>query len=258
MAELFTQERRNEIARQLTAEGKVSAQALARNYGVSAETIRKDLLWLESQGIARKSYGGAVAVIPEVEKSFFEKASCRPQEKRRIAKAAADEIPDGSIVILDSGSTVLEVARKLSLRRNIIFFTNSLQTAQLLIEKKCNVTMLGGSIRLSSQAATGMWTLDQLSQLRADWAILGASGFEGKEGPCVESMEEAQIKKAMIEASKRSMLVADSSKSRCSAAMQFASWFEIGLLVTDNGLDPVLKAHLQSRLTLKISEDGNS
>lgn len=258
MTELFTQERRNEIARQLMAEGKVSAQALARQYCVSTETIRKDLLWLEAQGIARKSYGGATAAVPQVERSFFEKASCRPQEKRRIAKAAADEIPDGSIVILDSGSSVLEVARKLALRRDITFFTNSLQTAQLLIEKKCNITMLGGSIRLSSQAATGMWTIDQLSQLRADWAILGASGFEGSDGPCVESMEEAQVKKAMIRAAKKRMLVADSSKSRCSATMRFACWNEIDMLVTDEDLDPDLNRSLENIPTLKIITGGRA
>lgn len=254
MAKLFTQERRNEIARLLMEDGRVSAQSLAERYRVSAETIRKDLLWLEAQGIAQKSYGGAVASVPEIEKGFFEKASCRPAEKRRIAKAAADEIPSGSTVILDSGSTVLEIARKLALRRDIVFFTNSLQTAQLLIEKKCNVSLLGGNIRLSSYASTGMWTIEQLSQLHADWAILGASSFSGTGGPCVESMEEAQTKKAMIRAAEKRMLAADSSKSRCQAAMQFANWSEISLLITDGGLDAKLKRQLAEQLTLKIVE----
>lgn len=253
MAVQLIRERRNEIARLLMAEGKVSAQALAERYRVSTETIRKDLLWLEAQGIAQKSYGGAIAAGSLAEKNFFEKASCQPQEKRRIAKAAAEEIPDGSVVILDSGSTVLEVARKLALRRDIIFFTNSLQTAQLLIEKKCSVNMLGGTIRMSSQAATGMWAMDQLGQLQADWAVLGASGFgEGSAGPCVESMEEAQIKKAMIRAAKQSMVVADASKSRCSASIRFANWSDISMLVTDEDMDSVLRSELENMINLRI------
>ncbi|NLF27917.1 MAG: DeoR/GlpR transcriptional regulator, partial [Clostridiales bacterium] len=179
MAQKMTRERRDEIARTLIRDGKVSAAELARRYAVSNETIRKDLLWLEGRGVAEKSYGGAIATSQAMEKSFFEKATRNPKEKLRIAKAVAQMVPAGAAVLLDSGSTVAEVARQLSSRTDISFFTNSLEAAQLLAEKKRPVCMLGGAIRLSSRAATGAWATEMLSQLNADVAILGTSGFEG-------------------------------------------------------------------------------
>jgi len=245
MAQKMTRERRDEIARTLIRDGKVSAAELARRYAVSNETIRKDLLWLEGRGVAEKSYGGAIATSQAMEKSFFEKATRNPKEKLRIAKAVAQMVPAGAAVLLDSGSTVAEVARQLSSRTDISFFTNSLEAAQLLAEKKRPVCMLGGAIRLSSRAATGAWATEMLSQLNADVAILGTSGFEGSAGPCVESMEECEVKRAMLRAARTSIVAADSTKSRCRAPMRFAAWSEVSLLVTDAGIDPELLGELR-------------
>lgn len=252
MAGKLIQERRNEIAQRLVQDGKVSALALAGIYGVSTETIRKDLLWLEAQGVAQKGYGGAIVASPIFEKTFFEKSTHALAEKRRIAKAAVGKIPTGAVVILDSGSTTLEVARKLAANKGITFFTNSLQAAQLLSEKKCNIHMLGGSIRQSSQAATGLWTVAQLEQIRADYAILGTSGFMGSDGPCVENPEEAQVKRAMIRAARHSMVVADSSKIQCSATFRFAAWKDILALISDNGLDAASEKTLAQWVDIEI------
>lgn len=248
MAVKLTQERRNEIARRLIQDGRVSALELSEGYGVSAETIRKDLMWLESRGIAQKSYGGAIAAAQALEKPFFEKATSRPEEKRRIGKAAAERIGPVGVVLVDSGSTVMEAARELAARGDLSFFTNSLRTAQMLADRKCDVAMLGGVIRLPSQAASGMWAVEQLEQLHADWAIVGTSGFLESDGPCVESLEEAQVKRAMIRAAKRTIIVADSAKSRCPAAVRFARWTDISLLVTDSGMEPETLGRLRKRL----------
>ena len=238
MAVKLTQERRNEIARRLIRDGRVSALELSEAYAVSAETIRKDLMWLESRGIAQKSYGGAIAAAQALEKPFFEKATSHPEEKRRIGRAAAERIGPVGVVVLDSGSTVMEAARELAARGDLSFYTNSLRTAQMLADRKCNVCMLGGAIRLSSQASSGLWAVEQLEQLRADWAIVGASGFLGSDGPCVESPEEAQVKRAMIRAARKVIIAADSTKSRCPAAVRFARWADVSLLVTDGGMEP--------------------
>ena len=245
MEQKLTRERCNEIAEALVRDGKVSAAELSEKYSVSTETIRKDLLWLEKRGVAEKSYGGATATPQALEKSFFEKATNNPREKARLAKAVAAMIPAGATVILDSGTTVLEVAKWLAARTDITFFTNSLQTAQLLVQKKRTVYMLGGLIRLSSHAATGVWATEMIAQLNADIAILGTSGFEGSSGPCVESMEECEVKRAMIRAAKTSLLVADSTKSRCRSTVRFAGWADISRLVTDRGIDPERLAELR-------------
>jgi len=119
MAQKMTRERRDEIARALIRDGKVSAAELSRRYAVSAETIRKDLLWLEGRGVAEKSYGGAIATTQAMERSFFEKATRNPKEKAKIAKAVAEMVPAGATVLLDSGSTVAEVARQLAARTDV-------------------------------------------------------------------------------------------------------------------------------------------
>ena len=252
MAIKMTQERRNEIAQRLIREGRVSALELSQGYGVSAETIRKDLMWLEQRGIAQKSYGGAIAAAQALEKPFFEKATSRPEEKRRIGRAAADRIGPVGVVVLDSGSTVMEAARELAGRGDYSFFTNSLAIAQMLADRKCSVCMLGGVIRLSSQAASGLWAVEQLEQLCADWAIMGASGFLDSDGPCVESPEEAQIKRAMIRAARKTLIVADSTKSRCPAAIRFARWADVSLLVTDEGLEPEALNRLREMVEVQV------
>ena len=236
MARILTQERRSEIATRLVREGRVSAAELARRYAVSTETIRRDLLWLEARGLAEKGYGGAIATAQAMEATFFEKATDSPEEKKRIARAVSQLIPPGATVLLDSGSTVLEVARLLAVRTALTLFTNSLEAARLLAEKKRAVCMRGGQSRLSSHAATGVWAVDMLSQLNAQVAVLGASGFS-PDGPCVESMEECQVKRAMLRAADTVILAADSKKSRRRAAMRFAHWRDIALLVTDSGID---------------------
>jgi DeoR/GlpR family transcriptional regulator of sugar metabolism len=252
MAVKLTQERRNEIARRLVRDGRVSVLELSKGYAVSAETIRKDLMWLESRGIAQKSYGGAIAAAQALEKPFFEKATSQPEEKRRIGKAAAERIDPAGVVLIDSGSTVMEAARELAARGAFSFFTNSLRTALMLADRKCSVSMLGGAVRLSSQAASGMWAVEQLEQLHADWAIVGTSGFLDSDGPCVESPEEAQVKRAMIRSAHKTVIVADSTKSRCPAAIRFARWADISLLVTDGGMDPETLKRLRDMVEVLV------
>lgn len=247
MKQMLTRERRNEIAEKLNAVGQVSAADLAREYGVSSETIRKDLLWLEERGLAEKSYGGAVAASRTLERPFLEKASYNPEQKKRIAHAIAGMIPSGAAVILDSGSTLSAVAQALASRSDLILFTNSLQAAQILAARKRQVCMIGGMVRLSSQAATGYEAEEALSRIHADVAILGASGFADCDGPCVESMEECGVKRAMIRSARTVIVAADSTKARCRARYQFAKWREVSRLVTDSGLQDAALHSLQAQ-----------
>ena len=124
--------RRDEIAKSLMQDGQISTQALAREYGVSVETIRKDLLYLQKSGIAKKGYGGAVVCTEWNEQSFGQKSIEHQAEKARIAGRALDFVCDGDIVILDSGSTVAALARLLLNKKRLTVFTNSLYAAQTL------------------------------------------------------------------------------------------------------------------------------
>ena len=228
--------RRDEIAKSLMQDGQISTQALAREYGVSVETIRKDLLYLQKSGIAKKGYGGAVVCTEWNEQSFGQKSIEHQAEKARIAGRALDFVCDGDIVIQDSGSTVAALARLLLNKKRLTVFTNSLYAAQTLSPADSRVYLLGGAVQPTSNASTGHWALQALGEIRANTAFLGTSGFYGRSGPCVENFGESEVKKAMIAAANKTVLLADSSKERQDAMIRFAGWEDIDLWITDGGI----------------------
>lgn len=248
MMKRLTRERRNEIAQKLITDGKISVNLLSKEYGVSIETIRKDLIWLETKGIAKKSYGGAIVSTELMEQNFLEKAIKNQQEKEQIAKKAAELVNDGDVVILDSGSTVFVIAKQLVLiKKNLTVFTNSLKAAQCLAEANIKTYMLGGEVRNTSYASTGSWAVRSLSEIRADIAFLGTSGFQRRGGPCIENFNESEVKNSIIRAANQVIVVADSSKSECDAMIQFAPWEEIDTLITDKKIDKQVLAALENK-----------
>lgn len=236
MAGTSTKERRNHIAQQLLLNKRISAKELSEGFGVSTETIRKDLIHLEKNGLAKKKYGGAIVANELLELGFMEKASSHPLEKAIIAQRAAEFADEGAVVFLDAGSTTLEVAKQLALKKNLFVFTNSLHAAQVLTDMRARVCILGGEIKNTSRAAVGGWALKQIGEVRADVAFLGTSGFDGADGPYVESLPESEIKKAMMAASRQSVLVADSSKTGVGAMIKYAEWSDFRAVVTDRNL----------------------
>ncbi len=236
MATLLIEERRHRIAQQLLLDKRISAKELAQEFNVSTETIRKDLLHLEKEGIAKKGYGGAVVANELLELGFMEKAASHPAEKAAIGRRAAELVADGSVVFLDSGSTTLEVAKQLTLRKDITVFTNSLKAAQVLTDAGVRTCILGGEIKPTSKAVIGGWAERQLAEIQADIAFLGTSGFRHRDGPCIENLSESDIKKAMIARSYRTVVVADGSKASEDAMVCFAPWRDIDVLVTDAGM----------------------
>lgn len=232
-----TQERRQEIAEQLVAEGKITVSELASRYGVSTETIRKDMIWLEEHGLAKRGYGGAVAATALTERPFLEKSIRNKQGKAQVAKKAAELIQDGDVLLLDSGSTVLSLAKQLVLKRNITVFTNSLKAAQHLVDYGIKVYLLGGEVRSTSNALTGGWAIRALGEIQADIAILGTSGVKERRGPCVESMEESEVKRAMMAAARKTMVLADASKGDCDSLVQFANWDNVDWFITEETIN---------------------
>ena len=233
MGAKLTQRRRDELAEALLRDGHINASEQAARFGVSHETIRKDIIYLENIGLARKGYGAE-----EAEQSFSEKYVEHQDEKRRIAVAARALVEDGDAILLDSGSTVYALARLLCLQpARVTVFTNSLKAALLLQEGGVRTYLLGGRARASSGAVTGAWALAQLAQIRVQKAFLGTSGFSGRRGPCIESFEEAQVKQAMMASAEQKILLGDSSKARASTMLQFAPWEEMDLFITDAALE---------------------
>lgn len=245
----ITQQRRDELTSILMRDGHIDSAEQAARCGVSHETIRKDLLYLEELGLAKKAYGGATLTVEPAEQSFSQKDVENRELKRRIASAAIAHIADGDTILLDSGSTVCALARLLAMRQmDVTVFTNSLKAAQILSEAGVRSFTLGGQVRASSGAITGSWAVNQLAEIRVQKVFLGCSGHEDRPGPCVESFEEAQIKRAMLQCADVRILLCDSSKARKRAMVQFAAWEDLDLLITDDGMDDEEKKRLLLRL----------
>jgi DeoR/GlpR family transcriptional regulator of sugar metabolism len=250
MSTRFPQERRDYIEKKLRSEGKIRVSELASLFEVSSETIRKDLKHLEEMGIAKKGYGGAVIANERLEPSFVEKSIKYREEKERIAKTAVDLVEDGSILLLDAGSSVYMVASMLGLKKDVSAFTNAPKTAQILDDFKIKTYLVGGELRSNSNALVGGWAVRAISEIKADIAILGTSGFMGSGGPCVENFPEDEIKKAMIKSANRVIVVGDASKATYTSMIKFCDWEDVDVFITDKSLPDYIKEELQDKTEL--------
>lgn len=230
------QQRRHYLAEVLITEGSVRVGTLAERFSVSTETIRKDLIELEKQGIVKKNHGRAVPTshFLEIEQPFDKKNNENQKIKNKLAQAALALVPAGGVIVLDTGSTVYSLARLLALKKNLKIFTNSLNSAQILASSSNEVYLLGGKLRSTSMGAVGGWGVSEINSIRADLAFLGTDGFSGTTGPCTVSYEEAELKKAMVDCARVSVVVSDSSKFAIAGLFKFSEWRTLDHLVTDN------------------------
>ena len=232
MATRQTAERRQEI-RRLILDGALPPMGeLAGRFGVSRETIRKDLLALEKDGLGRKGYGGTFIVEAVQERKLALRLAENVDKKAAIARAALGHIPGGSTVLLDAGSTTLELARLLKGVPDLHIVTNSATIPQLLVDCPSTVSCLGGDLRKTSLAFTGPWTLAGIRSLRADVAFLGADALDA-DGPCTSVVAEAEVKRAMAATACQCVVLCDSTKLSKRSGVPICPWGDVDLLITD-------------------------
>ena len=250
MGDLLTQDRRDYIEKKLNTEGSVKASELAEFFSVTSETIRKDFIYLEQKGVAKKTYGGAVSSKTAYEPSFIEKSVKNLEEKNRIASKALERIENGMSLIIDGGSTAFALARLLAIKKDLTVFTVGLKAAQILDEYGITTYLLGGMIRHNSNTIVGGWALRNLAEIRVDIAVLGTSGFFDRQGPCVENFHEADLKRAMIQAGNRVIVLGDAEKAATQAVIEFAKWQEIDEFITDRRMDAQLLDTIRQSTTV--------
>ncbi|MFC4585187.1 DeoR/GlpR family DNA-binding transcription regulator [Sphaerisporangium corydalis] len=243
---MYAEERQQEILRRARAIGRVDVVTLGEEFSVTTETIRRDLTVLERAGVLRRVHGGAIPV----ERLGFEPAlAARDEvmtaEKERIAKAAVAEIPDDGAIIIDAGSTTGRLVQILPPDRELTVIVNSPPLATALAARaNLNVIMLGGRVRGRTLATVDDWALRPLARLNVDVAFMAANGCSVAKGLTTPDPAEAAIKRAMIKAAKRSVLLADHTKFADTYLACFASLSEIDMVVTDTGLDPATAAEV--------------
>lgn len=222
-----------------SGDGGLSVAELSTRLGVTPETIRRDLAVLERQGLVRRHHGGAVLA----QRSAFEPDLQRRREGERaeraaVARAVVDRLPDEGVVVLDSGTMTLEVASLLPDDRRLLVVTNSLPIVALLGGRpRLTVLALPGRVRAVTQATVGAWTVDRLSGLHADVAVIGANGVSVTSGATTTLPEEAEVKRAMLGIAGRRILAVTSTKFRSTSFHRAAGLDEFDQIVTDDGLD---------------------
>jgi DeoR family fructose operon transcriptional repressor len=233
----YASQRKHAIVTRLRANGRVDAADIAGQLGVTKETVRKDLIGLERQGLLRRVHGGA---LPVEELSFEPAVSTRTyysEEKTRIAMAALAHLPAHGSVLIDAGSTTARLAELFPDDRELTVYTNTLSIALTLINRpRITVVTLGGRIRPLTLAGVDDWAARALSEINVDVAFLGANAISVERGLTTPDQAEAAIKRFMLGSARRRILLADHSKIGAVSLCKHADLSDIDLLITDTGL----------------------
>jgi len=234
------------LARGRDDDGALSVAELSDHLGVTAETVRRDLVVLERQGLVRRHHGGAVlAHRTPFEPTLQRRREGEHAERSAVARLVVQHLPDEGVVVLDSGSMTLEIAALLPDDRRLVIVTNSLPIIALLATRpQLTVLALPGSVRAVTQATVGAWTVGRLAELHADVAVIGANGVGVAAGATTTLPEEAEVKRAMLGTARRRILAVTSAKFATTSFHRAAALDEIDLLVTDDRLDPATAAEL--------------
>ena len=211
---MLNEERRRAILEMLNRQGRVLVAELSRHFQTSQVTIRKDLEILHAHGQVHRTHGGALPARESVleDPTLREKEKLHRQEKLRIAEAAAAQVMEGQVVILDSGTTTTAIARALREFRSLTVVTNAVNIAAELTGTAVEVILTGGTLRKNSFSLVGPIAEETLRRLSADLLFLGVDGFDVHYGLSTPNLLEAKVNRVMVEIAKRTIAVCDSSK----------------------------------------------
>ncbi len=248
VTDLFAEERRRQIAELVRAQRRVMVTALAERFGVSEATIRRDLAALERMGILQRTHGGAILAEPMgLELRLEERAALHLEEKTRIGRKAAELIAEGDIVLLDAGTTTIQIARAIKNRSRITVITNALNIAMELLDSPgIEVIFIGGSLRPRTASAVGPFAEQMLAQMNVDKVFLATNGLSLDRGLTTPNPIEARTKQSMVAAGRQIIAVADHSKFGKVYFAQIVPLQSIDILITDNQVDQELVRQIET------------
>jgi DeoR/GlpR family transcriptional regulator of sugar metabolism len=234
---------RSELLRRIQQRGYGNVTDLATEFGVTPSTIRRHLDVLQQRGVIERRHGGVEAVTTAAELPYAAKESERHRQKQAVAFGVAHRIGQGQSVLLDSGSTMLEVAKALRLHIGLTIVTNDIRVAnEVAGHDQSRLIVIGGERLPSVQTLSGPDSIRQLQELSVDVAVLSADAVDAHSVTNASS-DEVAMKRAMIESARARYLVADSSKFERTLLIRVCDLSEFTLGITDTGLDPIVAAH---------------
>lgn len=240
--------RQSDILNIARSSGRVTVEDLTRRFEVSAQTIRKDLNDLCDRRSLTRVHGGAIIASGIENVAYEARRFVAAEEKRAIGIAAAAQIPNGSSLFINIGTTTEEVASALTSHEDLLVITNNLNVAmQLYRHPRIEVIVAGGTVRRTDGAVIGSTANNLITQFKVDYAIIGASAID-EEGALLDfDYREVQAAQAIIANARSVMLVADSTKMRRSAPVRIAHISQIQTFVTDIALPAGLQSICLSR-----------
>jgi DeoR/GlpR family transcriptional regulator of sugar metabolism len=232
--ETLPQERQALILARLGSAGRVFAAALADEFGVSEDSIRRDLRELAAQGLCKRVYGGALPPMVSVP-PLAQRRLDRPGIKQALARTAAELVRPGQTLMIDAGSTNAAIAAALPPGQGLTVITNAPDIAQILIERAgFAIQLIGGRIDSKIGATIGAQAVRELQRLRADLCFPGACAIDADSGLWGMDGEEAMFKRAMIECSGETVVVATADKLGAGATHWVAAIEEVQHLVVEH------------------------
>lgn len=231
-------DRRTVILQQIEKNDNVNVSQLSRQFSVSEVTIRKDLKYLEKKNILIRSRGGAMKrSLINVDLSIYDRQKQNIKLKEAIGTTAANLIMNGETILLDTGTTIMELAKHLPKKIEFTVITNSVDITFRLAEyPNIKVIMPGGILRRNSLALVGEQTAESLRSFYCDKYFLSADGIDLEKGMLTTNIEEASLARINIRNSKTVIALIDSSKFQCKGIKLIAPLSELDTIITDSGV----------------------
>ncbi|MEM9796136.1 MAG: DeoR/GlpR family DNA-binding transcription regulator [Pseudomonadota bacterium] len=217
-------------------EGRVTVEDLSERFGVSLQTVRRDLGELAEAGRLQRVHGGAVLSSGTTNLAHADRRAMAAEAKAAIGRAAAARIPEGASLFLGIGTTTEAVAEALTGHGRLLVVTNNLNVAEILSDGPAEIVVTGGRLRSSDGGLTGAMAAEGVARFRPDWAVFGCSALD-PDGTMLDfDAEEASVTQAAIRAARRTMLVADGGKFARTAPLRLGPLRDVDVFVTDQAL----------------------
>lgn len=237
---MLTSYRKQQLLERLRADGKLVAKDLSAEFGVSEDTIRRDLREMAHEGLLQRVHGGALPASPAIA-NFADRERIRHDGKIAIGKTAAALIQPGQVVILDGGTTAREVARHLPPQLNATVITHSPTIAVELVEHKTvEVILLGGRLFKHSVVSVGAACFEAISKIRADLFFMGVTGIHTQAGLTTGDFEEAAVKRALSHASAETYVLASAEKWNAASPYLVLGLNEVAGIITEKDIDEAI------------------
>ncbi len=242
--------------------GAVRVADLARELEVSDMTVRRDLEVLHEQGLLEKVHGGATAIsgLASYEPGFVAKSALQQAEKAEIAAAAAELVEPGMAIAISAGTTTHALAARVADIPRVTIVTNSLRVADVLYRtgRRDQTVILTGGVRTPSEALVGPLAVAQIRSIHLDVVFMGVHGMDAKAGFTSPNLSEAETNRALIEAGRRLVVVADHSKWGVVGIASIARLDQAAVLISDTGLDLAAVALLRETVRELVLVDAGT